>query len=302
MYDKDEALNHYLEAHDIYSEIANEYPDLFNPYLATAKHNLGVFFDENQKYEQALNYYMKALSIRKSLADEDPELFKADQLITGINMLTIYQSLLEKTANTAYLTDGISLMNDIKVELDKMGSNKSVLEGIDSDLQYFEEYFNQVSIKELKWTKLINESIDKEAIIGSMEDENEKLEKLLLHLEGMDFLSSKFPIHQEFKLRSAESFIFGGWHLILLGQFDLAEKFLAKSLEINPNDIPAQVNYAHALYLKGDKEKALKLYKKILEQQSGQSKFYDQLKQELFQLSLYSLDVPNFNELTGMLV
>ena len=52
-YRKEKAVDYYQQAVKIYNELADQEPDTYTHYVATALHNLGVLYDEKKDYPNA---------------------------------------------------------------------------------------------------------------------------------------------------------------------------------------------------------------------------------------------------------
>ena len=141
MFDRQEGYNYYEKANQLYAELSNDFPDLFLPYLGTIRHNIGIYFDDLHQYDKAIEYYQDALNIRNKLAKDGPQSFLIDKAITALNMITIYQAVLDKEGDINVVEKATDLIFNTKKTIEKIQLSHPVLDGIKGDLVYFTEYF-----------------------------------------------------------------------------------------------------------------------------------------------------------------
>lgn len=149
--DFEEAVKHYKEALHAYQILANQEPEHYEHYCATTLHNLGVLYDENKLFDKAEHYYKEALAIRQKLARNEPHAFDLDVCITQMNMVTMYQTLMERAVDYSYKTKCLDLIKDTedrlgKYELETLPESIQAMEG---DLSYFKDYFNRITEADL---------------------------------------------------------------------------------------------------------------------------------------------------------
>ena len=73
--DPEKAEDFYLKAIDIYEKLTADYPEKFNPDLATSYNNAGVFYADQNIPEKAEGLYLKAIDIYEKLAADYPDKF-----------------------------------------------------------------------------------------------------------------------------------------------------------------------------------------------------------------------------------
>jgi tetratricopeptide (TPR) repeat protein len=94
----------FIEALQIYRQLADKNRNVFLPDVWMALNNLGVFYRTNQKMPQTEAAYLEALKICRQLADKNPDAFLSN-VATTLNNLGIYYHENQKMpqAEAAYL-------------------------------------------------------------------------------------------------------------------------------------------------------------------------------------------------------
>jgi len=285
MFDKDEALAHYQEAHQKYRELAGEYPEMFLPYLGTILHNIGVLYDDLKNYHIALDHYFDALEIRRDLAVNGPNSFRIDQSITAINIVTIYQTLLEQEPASDIDQKALKLIEETQAALEPIGSTHQILEGIKGDLKYFDDYFRHFPKQEMMIQKVIRDSIQMEDEISNADQVEEKDRLLLENVQILEQAHVQYPDHKNLKDRLFETYILAGWNCLIHKKYMDAEQWLRKSLEIVPHSVPARINLAHSLFFQEKHNQSKTLYQAVFEEQPKEE-LRNALEQDLTQFKI----------------
>jgi tetratricopeptide (TPR) repeat protein len=285
MFDKEEALVHYQEAHQKYQELALAYPEMFLPYLGTILHNIGVLYDDLKNYDIALDHYFDALEIRRELADNGPHSFQIDQSITAINIVTIYQTLLEQEPASDIDQKALQLIEETQAALEPIDSTHQILEGIKGDLKYFDDYFRHFPKQEMMIQKVIRDSIQMEDDISNTDQVEEKDRLLLENMQTLEKTHGQFPDHKNLKDRLFETYNLVGWNCLIHKKYVDAEQWLRKSLEIDPHSVPARINLAHSLFFQEKHDQSKTLYQEVFEEQP-KAELKKSLDQDLFQFNI----------------
>jgi tetratricopeptide (TPR) repeat protein len=80
------AVEAYEEALAIYRQLAQQQPQVYEPYLATTLNNLGNALSDLRRLEAAVEAYQQALAIRRRLAQQQPQVYEP-YLATTLNNL-----------------------------------------------------------------------------------------------------------------------------------------------------------------------------------------------------------------------
>ncbi|MBS1515363.1 MAG: tetratricopeptide repeat protein, partial [Bacteroidetes bacterium] len=86
----EQAREHYLEALNIYRELAENNPNAYRPHVAMTLNNLAILEYNNNEYEQAREHYLEALNIRRELAEINPNAYRPHVAMT-LNNLAILE-------------------------------------------------------------------------------------------------------------------------------------------------------------------------------------------------------------------
>jgi tetratricopeptide (TPR) repeat protein len=117
--------------------------------MATTTHNLGVIHDEMKEHENALKYYEKALEMRKALAEKEPIAFNMDVCVTLLNIITLYHTQTEKSKSLDYRENALELISEAERRLQLIESDKPVIKSMKSDVEYFREFFEEITTEKL---------------------------------------------------------------------------------------------------------------------------------------------------------
>jgi tetratricopeptide (TPR) repeat protein len=144
--DKEQAEAYYRQALDIFQQLADRAPDTYSHYVGTTYHNLGVLFDESKDFEQAEHYYREALGLRQKLAQLEPQAFDLDVCSTLLNLVTMYQTMMEQNVDISLRDTCLEWLPDIRKRLENYtgGSVPKAVENMKGDLDYFTQYFTQI--------------------------------------------------------------------------------------------------------------------------------------------------------------
>jgi tetratricopeptide (TPR) repeat protein len=297
MYDKAEALNYYLKALSIYQDLSQDYPEMFLPYLGTIKHNIGVYFDDLKDYNKALSYYQEALAIRESIAKSGTTALKLDQAVTVLNILTVYQTLLEKEADFSMIDKAITLIEKTKNVLGHEILQNNMAEGILGDLDYFQHYFLHTPKKDIIIHKAINDAIKLDDLYADTDDAEEKKTILLKNISNLEAVFKGNQDHIKLKERLDSAYTHYAWLNLLEKKFDVAEHWLKKSLKINNNAFPTLINLAHITMLKSDFLTAKPFYDKALGlSQKENINIKNVIEKDLLQFAIHGISHPDLEK------
>lgn len=296
MFDKEEALGYYQEAQQKYQELAATYPEMFLPYLGTILHNIGVLYDDLKKYDLALDHYFEALDIRRNLSENGPQSFRIDQAITALNIITIYQTLLEKEPTSDIDQKALSLILETQTILEPIKTTHQILDGIKGDLNYFGDHFRHFPKQEMLIQKVIRDSIQMEEEISNADQGDEKIKLLLENVQNLENTHHQFPEHKNLKDRLFESYILVGWNYLISRKYIEAEGWIRKSLDIIPNSVPARINLAHSLFFQEKYDLSKMLYQEVFKETPGEE-LRKSLDKDLFQFKIGGIPDAVLNDL-----
>ncbi len=260
-YRKGKAIDYYQQSIKIYNELAEQEPDTYTHYVATALHNLGVLHDEKKDYASAEKYYDEALNIRRFLAKEQPKAFNLDVCVTLLNITTMYQNLLEQKVDIKYKTKAIKLLKEIEEKLSVYGDiEKPVILSMKSDTQYFTQYFKEINSEYLDVldafgkTDEISEKI-KETIIPS---EKLKLQKNVLN--QIYLLYGKYPKNERLQIEMLNTYTEYSWLALRSNEISIAEKAFENGFKIDSSSLNLKANQAHLYLIKNETDRAKEIY------------------------------------------
>ena len=266
MGERDEAILNYQRALKEYDALETITPGAFQPYRATLFHNLGVLHDEKQSYEDALKYYKKAFEQRLELAEVNPDGFLPDLAVTALNLATLYQSQLELTADMKYRVQGKAILASAKQALSKIEQQSPTLASMQSDLAYFQDFFEQAKHEDLEATRLMR-------TIGLWQEEQlstiETREKLFWQQKIVDALSAylvQYPDNRIMEEELAQAYGHQAWLFLLDHQAVLAFQAAEKAVAFRPQDPQPYVNFGHVLLWNDQEDKAREIYLQVKDQ------------------------------------
>lgn len=256
MYDKDEAIKFYEQAIEVYQKLAGQQPNHFNPYLATSIHNLAILLDDKGQLEKAEAAYHKSLYIRKTMAEQFPSAFDRDVCVTAMNLVTLYQQLLEKHQEGEFREKAKLLLADVKERLEKYDKAEPVIQSIWSDYDYFVNFFDNVTTEELTIayafrqvdaiTEEINSTIDPAEKAGFQE----RILKLLEEQKG------QHPDNEQLLETYATELANMAWLQIRLKAYEKARALAGQGLDIKPAAYWIRLNHYYLALIEKDTTQA----------------------------------------------
>lgn len=302
MFDKDEAYNYYSEAEKHYDELATLYPGMFQPYLATVRHNIGSYFDDMQKYDKALEYYRNALDLRRQLAGSGTDSFVVDMAVTGLNMMTVYQSLIEGKADFEVIPEATILLQSIRQGTSELNSDLPVVQSIMSDLEYYEEFLLELDMAAIAIKVALQRSLDLDEKVTQADGRSEREELISTNEALINGMIDQYGSTDELVERLAEIRSYRGWYDLIAGDMEKAEKWIRKGIDQNPDGFITRTNLAHWLWLSGEKDSAMEIYRDLLTN-SGKMNgpIRDAIKTDMFRLDIAGYDVSKLKkDLSGI--
>ncbi len=250
---------------DTYNALSDSFPEQYTHYLATALHNLGLFYFEGKNLEKASHFLNEALSLRKKMALEEPEAFGPDVCATALNLVELYQVLLEDELDMSFQSKSIALLQEVKGRLDRYEDDRLVIKNMKNDCAYYEDYFNSVSLEVLSLQYVTKKDSE------LREEKNGTIlpsEKLIFQKELTALLEEKqrqFPLNAELNTKLAMAYNDLAWLYLRLGQAQEARTFIKKGLALDAASLELQCNLAHCYLLENKGEQALDRYTELLE-------------------------------------
>lgn len=257
---KEKALKHYKKAAEVYNELSEKEPETYTHYLATVLHNLGVLHDDKKDYENAKTYYEQALDIRKFLAEKQPEAFNLDVCATLLNMVTMFQNLLESTGEMEYKNKALITLKEIETRLNGYSDDLPVVLSMKSDTQYFTQYFNKINNEYLEVLNAFTKADVFSEEIKSTISPSEKLKYQKDILNLLYSLYLKYPKNEQLQSELLTVYIDYSWLALRNKDVAIAEKAIENGFKLNEDSLSLKANKAHLLLLKNDLEAAKKIY------------------------------------------
>lgn len=259
----EEAIPNFERARNIYEAMDKGMPGPHLPYRATIEHNMGIIHDDQRDYPAALDHYQTALYMRRQLARENPGSFLPDICATSLNMATLYQAMLEESADMTYRDQALALLTDIEADLQQMNQDGPAITSMKSDLAYFQAYFSGITDADVEAGRLLRQIEHwNDETFSTLDVEEKKVFQQKVRDAIEDFLHKHpgQPIMEEQR-------IIAGGHLtwINLMEQDFAAALQASekiNLDATEHLMP-KINRAHALLFNDHIEEAMALYQAI---------------------------------------
>lgn len=259
---REEALDHYKQTIEIYNQLADKEPETYTHYLATALHNAAIIYDELEATDKALDFYNQALAIRKDLAKMHPDSFDPDVCVTAMNIITLYQSLGERTVDISLKAKAQEMLSDIKKRIMRFSDEHPTIESLKSDLDYYLVYYKELTLEYLEVLHAMGTLDDKTKEIDSLVVAAEKLGKQQDIIDLMDALLKKYPANGRLLDEKYAAEVKLAWFLIRAGQIDNAQLIIDRLMQ--DHDDPAlEINHAHIKLLSDQKAEAIDIYRKV---------------------------------------
>lgn len=254
------ALENYKEAIAIYNELSDEQPETYTHYLATALHNTAILYDEKSEPNKALDFYGQALNIRKLLANKQPVEFDADVCVTELNLVTLYQSLIEKEVDMKYKSMAEELLIDIDQRIAKYSSEHPTIESMKSDLDYYKVYFKELTLEYIEVLDVMGK-IDQ---LTKEKNSTIKVDEKLVFQEGIlaliNNMLKKYPENERLNDELFAAIVDLSWVVLRTGDMKRARKLIADGLKKRSDSPALKINLAHINLLEGDYKAAQTIY------------------------------------------
>ncbi len=282
-----EAEGYYLQALDIYNELADESPEAYTHYLATTLHNLGVLFDDRMIFDKAENYYKQALNIRRSLAEKEPNAFDFDVCVTQMNLVTLYQAIMERQVDISYKDIAEKLLFDTIKRLEKYDEKQMPpsIKNMLGDISYFKKFFADIEEVKLVILDLNIKVVKLEEEALSVADIQQKLKfyEQVIDLYAPAF--KKYPENKILKDKLLSTYAKMVWSSLKAKEPALAQKYIDKGFEVDAQspDFVTKEIYVHLL--EGDKQKAQDTLERLLKKYDS-GKLHTFVDKELAELGL----------------
>ena len=288
MEERDKALKNYNEAIGIYHNLSDEKPEEFTHYLATALHNTAILYDEKQDTKASLNFYDQALNIRKTLAAKQPDAFDADVCVTSLNLITLYQALIEREVDMKYKEMAEELLIDIEKRLLKYSSEHPTIESMKSDLDYYKVYFKELTLEYIEVMDVMGRIDNLTKEIDSTIKPNEKLVFQAEIIELMKQMLQKYPDNERLNAEMFTANVDLSWIVLRTGDYNRAKEIIIEGLEEKSDSPSLKINRAHIHLLEGDYDRAKEIYLELKDQKSPDnqawlvsiSKDFDMMKRD----------------------
>ena len=279
---KEKALTYYKKAAEVYNELSEKEPETYTHYLATVLHNLGVLNDDKKDYENAKTYYKQALDIRKFLAEKQPEAFNLDVCATLLNMVTMFQNLLESTGEMEYKTKALNTLKEIETRLNGYSDKLPVVLSMKSDTQYFTQYFNKI---DQEYLEVLNAFTKVDLYSEEIKSSISPVVKLKFQKEILNLLYSlylKYPNNEQLQTELLTVYIDYSWFALRNNDVAIAEKAIENGFKLNEDSLALKANKAHLLLLKNDLDAAKEIYLSLKElSKNEQENFKKMLETDL---------------------
>lgn len=275
---KKKSLKHYLEAVKSYQELMVNEPELYSHYLATAYHNLGVLFDSKSDFKEAEEYFEKALTIRRDLAKQQPQAFNLDVCVTLLNVVTMYQNLLEQTVDIGFKTASLKILEEIELRMKMYADDeRPILNSMRSDISYFKKYFSKINEEDLD---VFDAIVKENAVIENINETPDPSEKLKMqkHVVNLYYpLLIQFPNNLQLKKVTVDSYVKYTWFALRSDELGLAEKSISTAKQLDKDSLNLIANEALLFLLRGDAPKFKEIYASIKDKMNEENKAYSKV-------------------------
>jgi len=259
----EEATPNFERALKIYEKMDQGMPGPHLPYRATIEHNLGIIYDDQQAFDTALEHYQTALAMRRKLADENPDSFLPDVCATSLNIATLYQAMLEESADMTYRARALELLAKTENDLKQIKQEGPVITSMNSDFNYFQTYFREITDADVQATRLLRriEHWNDETFSTLDIHEKKAFQQKVRH--AIDDHLTHHPGQPLIEEQRVIAYGHLTWIYLLEQDFPAA---LEASEEIDllaTGHLMPKINRAHALLFNEQFEEAMALYQRI---------------------------------------
>lgn len=273
----EKAIDETKKALTIYNDLADSNPDEYTHYLATSIHNLGLFYFELKAIDQAEHFFKEALSLRKNIAVQSPKAFNADVCASALNLVELYQYLLENQLDIAYKEKSLALLEDVKERLNTFEDSRLVIKNMKSDCNYNQEYFNTVNLEKLSLqrAKKTMRALQEEINGTILPREKMAYQEQIVSLLKIQF--EQYPKNEELRQLLAYAKNDMGWLYLRLQEPENALTQIQQGEALDERISSLKCNRAHAYLLLGYLKKAEVLYRELISAHKPISENYTEI-------------------------
>ncbi len=244
----------------IYNDLVDAHPEEYTHYLATSLHNLGLFYLELKKIEEAEEHFLTALRMRKKLALQEPKIFNDDVCATTMNLVELYMAKLENGMDFSYKKICTDLLDDVDKRLQKLDKPSPVQKTMNSDCQYYLEYFKTLTEEQLL-SEVTLKKVD--AFIEEINSTIVPAEKIVFQLKIVDLLEEVYKAYPEnAKIVNELGYAYNdlSWLYIRIKEFKKAEITVLTASKLELPILPLKCNLAHSYLLQDKFDESQRLY------------------------------------------
>ncbi len=278
----EKALEYYLQALDQYQQLADEAPDIYTAHIAALLHNIATAYDEYQQPDKALEYYERALHLRRRLAERAPE-FIVDVAATILNMVTLYQSLLEQRRDIAYKAPAIRLLAEARQYLARADARLPAVDTMRSEAAYFEDYFRRVDAQYIDRLDIRHRLRQLHEAVETAETPEERFRRQEAVVDLLRSACHRHPDDERFQSDLVHALTNAAWYALLAGRPDEGLRRADEGLRQAPAEPALRMNRAHALLLLGRESEARAAYQELIT--ANPSHYHPLIRKDLWTLT-----------------
>ena len=250
------------KAMQAYQRLAGRHPDRYSHYLATALHNAGIYRLDTEQWPGAAEFLKEALVIRRELASRQGEAFSADYCATALNLLELYQRMLEEYRELIWIGKGRDLLKETEAYLEMLPDLPSA-ENMKSDYNHLRKYFNEVDVEQIRTLEVLENLRLWEQETDSTLEISEKKEFQARCLQELRNFYVEYPGNTVLVKPLVLALNNMAWLHVCEGDVPQARELLSEGKNKGVPLSALDCNLAHCDLMEGGTEKALKAYRAL---------------------------------------
>lgn len=275
-YDFRRALEHNREAVKIYEGLSQSFPEKYEPLLAAAHHNAGVYRSRAGQWDEAEAAFNSALQARYALNRKHPGAFTADLCDTALKLLELYRHRLETTGERKYHDLGTTLAHTAEELLADAKDTPATL-SLKTGVELLRSYFKTAEPRNIAVQTSMEKIRRWEEEVRSTLDLNEKRhyqQRVLNELKGLDQSGEKLPWLQKSLAQALSNM---AWLELCIGATQRARKMLRQAGKLDPALLIVQCHTAHCDLLEGNPDSANRIYRELWPKRDASGKGFGEI-------------------------
>jgi ABC-type uncharacterized transport system auxiliary subunit len=212
---------------------------------------------------------------------------------------------MENEVDISYKQKALQLLQEAKNNLQIYDNKRPIIQSMKSDIQYFEDYFSQVSVESLEVlnTQKQTSILFEKTLETTIPKEKLEIQKEILNQVLQIF--SKYQDNNKVKEILLQAYINYSWFAIRSNMPKEAISAINKGLNLDTQNVTLKTNQAHLFLIQNETQKAKEIYQAVYRQKNSQNEtiatIIDKDLKQLQKDGLISFENKNMKEILDII-